>query len=127
MRWRLFLAAPSVLVPVGCSSSSPSSLPVTTLHPTSTTTAASTVALSEPCKAAFLQGHNDEAAGMDTFVAFRPSVQACANQAEWAAAASAQGVNLGPDTPVFLDRTCNAADDKTKALPICHEVKGADN
>ena len=121
------LSALAVVGLAACGSSSTTSLPVTTLPATSSTTpATTTVVASERCKAAFLQGHDDEAAGMDTFVAFRPSVQSCVNQAEWAAAAKAQGVDLGADTPVFLDRTCSAADDATKALPICQEVKGKD-
>lgn len=120
-----------ILLLSGCGSSSPRSLPITTLPTTSTTAAAAAasttpVLASADCKAAFKQGHDNEAAGIETFAAFQASVQKCSSAAEWTAAAKAIGVDLDGQEPVFLDRTCNAGDAKTKALQICQEVKGKD-
>ena len=89
----------------------------------------STVAAPRPspeCRDAFQKGHDDEAAGTETFVAFRPSVQRCRTLAEWTAAAQAHGAGLQGREAVFVDRTCAFSDDAVKALPICREVKGAD-
>lgn len=95
-----------------------------TATPTSSTVAAPLV--SPECRDAFQKGHDDEAAGTETFVAFRPSVQRCRTLAEWTAAAEAHGAGLGGREAVFVDRTCAFSVDAVKALPICQEVKGAD-
>ncbi|MGI8686613.1 MAG: hypothetical protein ACR2MO_16245 [Acidimicrobiales bacterium] len=108
---------------------------VPTTLATSTTTAAAgaattvvgvAVTASADCQAAFQKGHDDEAAGTETFVAFRPSVQRCASLAEWAAAAKKHGAGLEGRAGVFVDRTCSSADADVKALPICQEAKGMD-
>lgn len=118
------------LVLSACGSSSPKSLPITTLPTTSTTVGATSsaapVIASADCQAAFKQGHDAEGAGGETFSVFRPSVQKCSSVAEWTAAAKGIGVDLGGQEPVFLDRTCKLADAKTQALAICQEVKGKD-
>ena len=118
------------LVLSACGSSSPKSLPITTLPTTSTTVGSTSstapVIASADCQAAFKQGHEAERAGGETFSVFRPSVQRCSSLAEWTAAAKGIGVDLAGQEPVFLDRTCKLADAKTQALAICQEVKGKD-
>lgn len=112
-RWAVALTA--VLALAGCSDGSDDA--------TSTTGAGATATA---CRTAFQQGHDDEAAGIETFVAFGPSVKRCATLAEWTTAAKAHGAGLEGQGAVFVDRTCSFADDATKARPICQEVKGED-
>ena len=128
--WQAATAFAVALVLSACGSSSPTSLPITTLPTTSTTVGSTSstapVIASADCQAAFKQGHEAERAGGETFSVFRPSVQRCSSLAEWTAAAKGIGVDLAGQEPVFLDRTCTMADAKTQALAICQEVKGKD-
>jgi hypothetical protein len=110
-----------------CGASSPKSLPVTTLpRATTTTPDAAPATASADCIAAFNEGEDDESSGVETFVAFRPSIQRCSSLGEWTAALRLHGSGLEGQEAVFVDRTCNEADDATRARPICQEVKGAD-
>lgn len=113
-----------------CSLDQSSDLGTPTTLSTTTTTGApgatTPVVASTECRAAFQLGHDGEAAGTETFLAFRQSVQRCSSLAQWTAAAKDIGVDLGDQAAVFVDRTCSMADEATRARAICEEVKGKD-
>lgn len=109
-----------------CTLSGSKDLGAPTTLPSTTASTPVAVKASAECRTAFQQGHDGEAAGTETFVAFRPSVQRCTSLAEWIGAARAIGVDLGGQASAFVDRTCSMADDATRARAICQEVKGQD-
>jgi hypothetical protein len=79
--------------------------------------------ISQDCRDAFSQGHDREAGGEPTVVAFLPSVQRCSSVAEWTATARARNVNLNGRDAAFIDGVCSAAGADTQARPICREAK----
>jgi len=82
---------------------------------------------STPCTQAIKEGHNREAAGEPTPVAFLGSLRECRSLAEWTAAANGLGIDLRGREPQFVDNTCNAPptgpDVRTSA--ICQEANAA--